>query len=137
MCAKHISCLSCKTNYQDFLTFTGSLLEDQNEVDSRLSGLLKRRVPMKWWRICSKGPRNMELSLWTAVGKGPEIPGNHLCETFFISFYVSYFVESVASFCCCCFSLSRPSSVEVTGLAQLLKSHHMLLERSKPPTNRM
>lgn len=54
----------------DFLTFPGSLLEDQNEVVSRLLGLLKKRVPMKWWRICSKGPRNMELFLWTAAGKG-------------------------------------------------------------------
>lgn len=52
----------------------GFLREDQSAVGSRLSGLPRRRAPMRWWRICSRGPGSMERCPWIAVVKGPESP---------------------------------------------------------------
>lgn len=74
-------------------------------------------------------------------GKGPVDSRKHHVWNFYDYFLLhskSVLVESVDSYYCRCFSWPRPSLVEVTGLAQLLKSRHMLLQRSKPPTaNRM
>lgn len=74
-------------------------------------------------------------------GKGPVDSRKHHVWNFHdycLRHSKSVLVESVDSFYFRCFSWSRPSLVEVTGLAQLLKSRHMLLQRSKPPTvNRM
>lgn len=77
---------------QDFLTRAGSLPEDQNGAASRSLGLPKRRVPTKWWRICSKGPGNTGLCPWTAAGKGPSTPGNTTWETTALCFTQSRFL---------------------------------------------
>lgn len=49
----------------------GSLPGDRSEAGSRLSGHRRRRAPMRWWRICSRGPRSTEPCLWSAVGRAP------------------------------------------------------------------
>lgn len=59
-----------------FPTSAGSLQGDQSAAGSRLLGHQRRRAPMRWWRICLRGPRNTEPYLWTAVGRGPESPAN-------------------------------------------------------------
>lgn len=59
-----------------FPTSAGSLRGDQSAAGSRLLGRQRRRAPTRWWRICLRGPRNMEPYLWTAVGRGPESPAN-------------------------------------------------------------
>lgn len=40
---------------------TGFMPEAQREVDNRLLVLPGREVPMSWWMIYLKVPRNMEL----------------------------------------------------------------------------
>lgn len=53
---------------------TGFLPEGRSEVGSRLLGRQRRRAPMRWSRICSKGPRSTEPYLWSAVGRALASP---------------------------------------------------------------